>query len=44
MTEEAQRYSCHDFTTALETAKQRLVAFAARLKRYNRENEARNIN
>ena len=31
-------------TTALETAKQRLVALAARLKRYNSENEARTIN
>ena len=31
-------------TTALETAKQRLVALAARLKRYNSENESRTIN
>ena len=31
-------------TTALETAKQRLVALAARLKRYNSENEGCTIN
>ena len=31
-------------TTALETAKKRLVALAARLKRYNSENEAHTIN
>ena len=31
-------------TTALETAKQSLVALAARLKRYNSENEAPTIN
>ena len=41
MAEEAQRYPA---TTALETAKQRLVALAARLKRYNSENEGRTIN
>ena len=32
------------FTTALETAKQRLVALAAQLKRYNSENKACAIN
>ena len=42
MAEEAQRDT--PVTTALETAKQRLVALAARLKRYNGENEARTIN
>ena len=31
-------------TTALETAKQRLVVLAARLKRYNSDNEARTTN
>ena len=39
-----RRYGNAPVTIALETAKQRLVALSARLKRYNEEAEARNIN
>ena len=39
-----RRYGNTPVTNAFETAKQHLVALSVRLKRYNEEAEARNIN